>query len=190
MDKDKLSDDDKKILLDLARKSIQRILSSMPPIEFVKSKYSSILKENGASFVTLTKHGNLRGCIGALEPYQPLVQDVCEHAVAAAFSDYRFPPVQADEFFEILIEISRLTLPRIVDYKVPEDLLNLLKPNVDGVILQNGFNRATFLPQVWNKIPRTEEFLTQLCQKMGENGNLWKIKMLKVSIYQVEEFHE
>jgi AmmeMemoRadiSam system protein A len=140
--------------------------------------------------VTLTSRGYLRGCVGALEAYQSLAEDVCEHAVAAAFQDYRFPPVQARELKDIEIEISYLTQPEPLKYENPDALPKLLRPNIDGVVLRDGGRRATFLPQVWEKIPNPEEFLEELCMKMGAPADLWRRKRLNVMIYQVEEFHE
>jgi AmmeMemoRadiSam system protein A len=134
--------------------------------------------------------GNLRGCIGALEPYQSLAEDVREHAVAAALQDYRFPPVQASELAGIEIEVSRLTAPVPLEYKDAGDLPSKLRPGVDGVILRDGFRRATFLPQVWEKIPDPDEFLANLCYKMGAAPDTWRKKKLEVLVYQVEEFHE
>jgi AmmeMemoRadiSam system protein A len=187
---DKLTSEEKKTLLREARAALEHgvrgekqallDLESMPPR----------LREAGASFITLTIHGNLRGCIGALEPYQPLVQDVREHSVAAALEDPRFPPVTPDELDKIEIEISRLTLPEELAYKDAEDLLAKLRPQVDGVILRDGFRRATFLPQVWEKIPDKSEFLDNLCYKMGAPPDTWRHKALDVLTYQVEEFHE
>jgi AmmeMemoRadiSam system protein A len=187
---DRLTEEEKHILLSLARTTLEGglrgealpalALESMPPH----------LRETGASFVTLTIGGNLRGCIGALEPYQPLAQDVCEHALAAALDDPRFPPVTAEELDRIAIEISRLTLPRTLEYRDPADLPGLLHPGVDGVILRDGARRATFLPQVWEKIPEPEEFLENLCSKMGSPPETWRRKHLEVLTYQVEEFHE
>src|ERR1051325_581249 len=110
------------------------------------------LREDGASFVTLTVRGQLRGCIGALEPYQPLAEDVREHAVAAALEDPRFPPVKERELNGIEIEISRLMRPIPLEYKDANDLLSKLRPGVDGIILRDAFRRATFLPQGWEKI--------------------------------------
>jgi len=148
------------------------------------------LRAPGASFVTLTIAGQLRGCIGALEPYQPLAEDVREHAVAAAIEDPRFPPVSSAEVDRIEIEVSRLTLPKGLEYKDAEDLLARLRPNVDGVILRDGFRRATFLPQVWEKIPDRAEFLDNLCYKMGAAPDTWRTRHLEVLTYQVEEFKE
>jgi uncharacterized protein len=185
-----LTDSDRSILLKLARQSIENCLQNKALPRLEPDSLSEILREQGASFVTLTYKGYLRGCIGALEPYQSLADDVCEHAVAAAFQDYRFPPLQANELKDIQIEISYLTKPIQLVYKNSEDLLSLLRPNIDGVVIRDGARRATFLPQVWEKIPDTEEFLEQLCMKMGSPEDLWRRKKLDVLTYQVEEFHE
>jgi AmmeMemoRadiSam system protein A len=185
-----LTDTDRAFLLSLARQSIENCVQNnpVPPIEL--NALSTQLREFGACFVTLTYHGYLRGCVGALEPYQSLAEDVREHAIAAAFQDYRFPPVQAKETKDIEIEISYLTRPEILKYEHPDELPKLLRPNIDGVVIRDGMRRATFLPQVWEKIPDPEEFLEQLCMKMGSPGELWRRKKLDVLTYQVEEFHE
>lgn len=187
---DPLTDEEKKILLKLARQSIELAVGGHPLPHLVLEDYSPNLKEHGASFVTLTEDGDLRGCIGALEPYQPLVQDVCEHAVAAALDDFRFPPVTPYEVSRLVIEISRLTVPQPLQYEHPQDLPNRLKAGSDGVILRDGIRRATFLPQVWEKLPDPVEFLSHLCQKMGAPADLWMRKLLQVFTYQVEEFQE
>lgn len=148
------------------------------------------LQEHGASFVTLTKSGQLRGCIGTLEAYQPLAQDVQQRAVQAAVEDPRFNPVTPAELPSLEIEISRLTQPEPLLYENPTDLLHLLRPSVDGVILADGYRRATFLPQVWEQLPDAEEFLSHLCLKMGARANLWQTKLLDVQIYQVQEFKQ
>jgi AmmeMemoRadiSam system protein A len=148
------------------------------------------LRADGASFVTLTYHGNLRGCIGALEAYQPLAVDVREHAIAAALQDPRFPSVEEDELGGIRIEVSRLTAPVPLKYVGTDELLARLRPGVDGVILKDGVRHATFLPQVWEKIPRPADFLDNLCYKMGDASDAWRYRQLEVLVYQVEEFHE
>ncbi|NPV56974.1 MAG: AmmeMemoRadiSam system protein A [Anaerolineae bacterium] len=187
---DPLNDADKVILLALARRTLESVVHRQGlPVLRLKD-YSSDLQAPGASFVTLTREGDLRGCIGALEAYQPLVQDVCEHAGAAALEDYRFPPVRAEELPHIQIEISRLTPPQPMVYISPDDLLRQLRPGIDGVILRDGGRRATFLPQVWEKLPDPFDFLSHLCQKMGASPNHWQKRQLEVQIYQVEEFHE
>jgi uncharacterized protein len=144
----------------------------------------------GASFVTLTQSGELRGCIGTIDAYQPLVQDVCEHAVSAAVDDYRFYPVLPEDVPLLRIEISRLSPLKKLAYRHPEDLLTLLQPDVDGVVLREGFRRATFLPQVWEKIETVEVFLEHLSRKMGAPPDYWRRKKLEVFTYQVEKFCE
>ena len=185
-----LTSDERSILLKLARQAIEAAAKrqALPALDL--ASLPAALAEQGASFVTLTRHGELRGCIGALEAYQPLAEDVREHAVAAATEDYRFPPVREEELPELEIEISRLTPSQPLDYSQPGDLPGLLRPNLDGVVLRDGWRRATFLPQVWEKIPDPEDFLANLCYKMGVSADLWRHKKLNVSIYQVEEFHE
>ena len=188
--KDKLTLEEHKILLRMAREAIEYRVrgEKLPPIQ--SASLPSNLREQGATFVTLTIGGQLRGCIGALEAYQPLADDVREHAVAAALEDPRFPPLSEDELSRIQIEVSRLTRPVPLDYKDADDLLSKLRPHVDGVLIKDGLRRATFLPQVWKKIPDPSEFMDDLCYKMGAAHHHWRNKHLDVFIYQVEEFHE
>ena len=188
--KEELTLEEQKTLLRLAREAMEYGVrgQKLPPLD--EKKLSTHLHEQGASFITLTIRGQLRGCIGGLEARQPLAKDVREHAIAAALEDPRFPPVREDELSRIQIEVSRLTRPVPLEYKDAADLLSKLRPDVDGVILRDGFRRATFLPQVWEKIPDPAEFMNNLCYKMGVNDNTWRIKHLEVLVYQVEEFHE
>lgn len=187
---EKLTPDEQQTLLRMAREAMEHAVrgEKLPLLD--RSALTPSLLEPGASFVTLTVHGQLRGCIGALEAYQPLVDDVREHAVAAALEDPRFPRVGEDELSLIQVEVSRLTRPVPLAYKDADDLLSKLKPHVDGVILRDGLRRATFLPQVWEKIPDPPEFLDQLCYKMGADHGHWRRRHLDVLVYQVEEFHE
>jgi AmmeMemoRadiSam system protein A len=185
-----LTDDEKQTLLRLAREALELGVrgKKLPPLD--QNVLTSRLRENGASFVTLTINHDLRGCIGALEAYQPLAEDVREHAVAAALQDPRFPPVEENELNKIRLEVSRLTAPQPLEYSSSADLLAKLRPFTDGVILQDGYRRATFLPQVWKQIPNPADFLERLCAKMGARSNLWRNTSLQVFIYQVEEFYE
>ncbi len=182
--------DEKQTLLRLARQALELGVrgEKLPPLDW--DSLSPTLRADGASFVTLTELGELRGCIGALEAYQPLVEDVREHAIAAALNDYRFRPVQVAELNRISLEVSRLTAPVPLEYSSPDDLIAKLRPGMDGVILREGGRRATFLPQVWEKLPNAEDFLSNLCNKMGAAPDLWRRKHLEVLTYQVEEFHE
>jgi len=185
-----LSAEQKKILLTAARLSIVEALSGKKGRGEYRKTIDQELLKPGASFVTLTLHGALKGCIGTLKAYQPLLQDVCEHAVAAALDDYRFAPVKLSELNTIEIEVSWLTEPKPLAYSDAHDLVSKLRPLVDGVTLRDGYHQATFLPQVWEELPQPEEFLTHLCMKMGVNGNTWRTKKLSVEVYQVEHFSE
>lgn len=190
MMQDQLSPEEQQALLRLAREALECGVrgDKLPPLD--KDSLSTHLREAGASFVTITMHGELRGCIGALEAHQPLAEDVRAHAIAAALEDPRFPPVREDELSRIQIEVSRLTRPIPLEYRDAADLLSKLRPHVDGVILRDGLRRATFLPQVWEKIPDPADFLSNLCYKMGVREDAWRTRHLDVSIYQVEEFQE
>ena len=187
---DHLDPVEQSILLEIARESLtQSVLGNALPNLDLKA-LPKALQSDGAAFVTLTEAGNLRGCIGALEAYQPLAQDVQEHAMAAALQDYRFPQVRPDELDQISIEVSVLTPKNPLEYEDSQDLIKKLRPGVDGVVLQDGFRKATFLPQVWDQIPEPEQFLAHLCQKMGASPDLWRKKHLTVFTYQVQEFQE
>ncbi len=186
----RLNDSERDFLLRLARKSIEAAASGKRSPGIDAGQVSEKLRENGASFVTLTIQDALRGCIGTLEAYQPLYMDVIEHAAAAAVDDFRFKPVRPEEVASLSIEVSVLTHPEQLGYDNTEDLLQRLRPGIDGVIIKDGRMRATFLPQVWEQLPDKEEFLSHLCSKMGAPAGLWKTKNLAVFTYQVEEFHE
>ena len=187
---EKLTIEEQESLLRLAREAMERGVKGEKLQHLDPSSLSPSLREEGSSFVTLTRAGELRGCIGSLYPYQPLAEDVREHAVAAALNDPRFPPVRENELDGLQIEISRLTRAVPMEYMDAADLLSKLRPHIDGVILRETFHRATFLPQVWGKIPDPAEFLNNLCYKMGVSYDAWRTKHFEVLTYQVEEFHE
>ncbi len=190
MSEDKLSPEEQTVLLTLARQGLELGVRGEPLPPLNPNEIPARLLEPGATFVTLTKGGQLRGCIGTLEPYRPLADDAREHAVAAALNDYRFPRVQEDELSEIQIEISRLTSPQPVEYDGPDNLLTKIKPGIDGLVVRDGMRRATFLPQVWEKLPDPADFMNQLCRKMGGQPDLWKVKQIEVENYQVEKLFE
>jgi len=133
-----LSPQERAVLLKIARQAMESAVRGERLPAIVLDELSPRLRQPGASFVTLTRRGQLRGCIGALEPQQPLALDVRDHAIAAALQDYRFPPVQPSELEDIRIEVSVLTLPQDLEYETPQDLLRALRPGVDGVILMDG----------------------------------------------------
>ncbi len=185
-----LTDSEKQKLLQLARQALEYAVSGRTLPILDQNSLPPNLIQHGSSFVTLTINKELRGCIGALEAHQPLAEDVREHAIAAALQDPRFPPVQPSELVSIHLEISRLTAPQPLKYSSADELTGKLRPHVDGVILQNGRRRATFLPQVWEKIPDPVQFLERLCQKMGMDAGAWRHISMEVLVYQAEDFAE
>ena len=188
---EKLTLEEQKILLRLAREAMERGVCGEALASLDLSSMPLSLREEGSSFITITSQGQLRGCIGVLEAYQPLAEDVRQHAVAAALRDPRFPAVQQGELRGIQIEISRLTRPVPLEYRDANDLLSRLRPHMDGVILRDGlYRRATFLPQVWVKISNPADFLDNLCYKLGLEPDTWRHRHFEVLTYQVEEFHE
>jgi uncharacterized protein len=190
MNNSELTPDEKKKLLVLARQALEMAVAGKKLPQVAPQELTPALLAPGAAFVTLTIAGDLRGCIGSLQAFRPLVEDVREHAVDAALNDYLFPPVSTHEVPLLVIEISHLSAPQPLDYDSPPDLPAHLKPNVDGVVLRDGSRSATFLPQVWQQLPDPQDFLNQLCLKMGASSDLWRKKKLQVSTYEVDEFHE
>jgi AmmeMemoRadiSam system protein A len=187
---EQLTHEERTLLLKIARQAIEAVVGGKKVPILNLQDLPIALTEPGATFVTLTLFGELKGCIGTLEAIQPLAFDVQERAIAAALEDFRFAPVQPGEVANLKIEISRLTSPQPLDYDDPSELPKKLHPMVDGVVIRDGLRRATFLPQVWEKIPQPDQFLDHLCMKMGLPPDHWRSKRLEVNIYQVEEFHE
>jgi AmmeMemoRadiSam system protein A len=174
-----------KSLLFLARDALTNYLEGkeVKLSDEVKKKYSN----KQACFVTLTKKGNLRGCIGSLYPRQELWKDVVENSISAGFRDTRFLPLEEGELSKIKIEISILSIPKKLEFKSPEDLLKKLNSKY-GVILQKKINSATFLPQVWEQIPSKQFFLEQLSLKAGLSRDSWKTA--EIWVYEVEKIKE
>ena len=147
-------------------------------------------REKRGTFVTLKTKGQLRGCMGCLTPSETILEGIQRNAINAAFNDPRFPALTLIELDQAAIDISILSNPRELEYSEGSDLLEKLRPTIDGVIINKGLARATFLPQVWEQLPRTEDFLAHLCRKAGLSPDEWKRGELGVSIYQVQYFHE
>jgi len=143
----------------------------------------------GATFVTLTQQGHLRGCIGSLEAWRPLAEDVRENARAAAFRDPRFPPLAADELAQTRVEVSLLSPAAPLRFSSEADALARLQPGIDGVILECAGRRATFLPQVWEQLPEPRTFIAHLKQKAGLPADFWDPQM-QLAIYHVEKWKE
>ncbi|EXI82261.1 MAG: hypothetical protein AW10_00709 [Candidatus Accumulibacter appositus] len=143
----------------------------------------------GASFVTLTQNGQLRGCIGSLEAQRPLASDVAENAFAAAFRDRRFPPLSEQELPRTRVEVSLLTPAEPFPVRSEEDALARLRPGVDGLILSYGRRRATFLPQVWESLPEPRQFMAQLKLKAGLAADFWDPE-IRLARYGVRKWKE
>ena len=177
-----LTPTEKNTLLDIARATITHGVQHSKPLTVSVAKFSPALQQQCATFVTLNLQQQLRGCIGTLEAHQPLIQDVAEHAFAAAFEDPRFAPVTANEVSQLDIHIALLTPATAMHFTSEDDLLQQLQPGIDGLILQSGAHRATFLPAVWESLPEPKQFLRQLKLKAGLEKNFWNDEM-KVSRY-------
>ncbi len=177
-------------LLRVARESIRmRLLDNRLRLtreDFPEDKFW----EPRGVFVTLTKDGELRGCIGTILPVSPLVEAVAANAIAAAFEDPRFEPVEESEFAKLRIEISLLTVPAELLSTSLEDLRNQLATTHPGVILRRSGYQATFLPQVWDELPDVDRFLEQLCWKAGLPTTALSEPGLQVFTYTVEAFSE
>jgi AmmeMemoRadiSam system protein A len=181
---------ERKQLLDLARTGLTAAVNaqSLPVME--AAQWPAKFREKSGCFVTLTKQGRLRGCIGHILPHEPLYRAILSNAKAAALDDPRFPAVTPDELKDIEIEVSVLTEPQPLAFQGPEDLLAKLRPHKDGVVLRVQGSTATFLPQVWEQLPDKGQFLNHLSEKAGRDAGAWREAGTQVHTYQVEAFHE
>ena len=182
-----LNNNDKKILLETAKKSINFGMLNQRALPVKLNEFDKKFQEDAASFVTLTLNNNLRGCIGTLEAHQALIKDVSDHAYAAAFEDPRFPKLNKKELTEIEISISILTPAVAMNFSSEKDLLSQLEPGTDGIILKAGFKKATFLPAVWEQLKSPEDFLNHLKIKAGLNANDWP-DQITISRYRTISF--
>lgn len=180
-----LSVDEQASLLEIARKSILNGLDSGTVLQLDMTRLAAALRVKAAVFVTLKLSGKLRGCIGSLEPTVPLALTVAKSAFGAAFRDRRFDPVQSDEFDNIHIEISVLSPMQLMSVDTREALLENLQPHQDGLLIEDQGHRATFLPQVWEKMATGEEFVGQLMRKAGLADGHWSDT---ISCYRYHSF--
>jgi hypothetical protein len=173
-------------LLTLARNAIAARFGLSPaPVAVDRPE----LAKMGATFVTLTQRGQLRGCIGSLEAWRPLGQDVQENARAAAFRDPRFEPLNVDELPITRVEVSLLSAAEPIHFRDEADALAQLRQNIDGVIFSVGSRRSTFLPQVWEQLPEPADFMARLKQKAGLPANYWGPDVL-LERYTVHKWKE
>lgn len=188
-----LTEEQGQALLWLARETIGRQLgmeAHAPEAGIAARLQDRALQDKRGTFVTLTEHGELRGCIGSLAAMESIVEGVRRNALHAAFDDSRFRPVEKNELAVIEVEISILTEPKPLAYAKAEELLSILQVGRDGVILRKGGRGATFLPQVWEQLPDPEDFLRHLCSKAGLPSDAWRSGDLEVSTYRVQYFAE
>lgn len=185
---DHLTEEQGRLLLRLARETIAEKLGKK--VERKNDTVNPALQAECGTFVTLKIKGQLRGCIGNLEPVGSIYEGICSNALNAAFQDYRFPELTAEELTLVHIDISILTRPQPLEYRDGADLVARLRPGVDGVILRLGRGVATFLPQVWEQLPLAEDFLTHLCRKAGLSETAWQDSHPEVETYQVQCFEE
>ena len=177
-----------KSLLQIAQASIGHGLKHHQPLKVESLDYETELSEIKASFVTLEIGHNLRGCMGTVTAFRPLVSDVAYHAYAAAFSDPRFPRLQPDEFPRLNFHISILNEPELMSFESEEDLIQQLRPGIDGLILTEGGYRGTFLPSVWESLNEPHNFIRQLKKKAGLSPNHWS-NTIKVQRYTTESVY-
>ena len=182
-----LSTHHKKILHEIAYRSIEKGLADRHQPTIDSSGYDHVLQTKAATFVTLKIGDALRGCIGILEPRRPLIEDVAHNAYAAAFNDSRFDPVSRDELGRLSIHISVLNTPSDILFESEEDLIRQLRPGEDGIILEEGSARATFLPSVWEDIDSKKEFMRHLKMKAYLPKDYWS-DTISIKRYTVEEF--
>jgi uncharacterized protein len=188
-----LATPERRELLALARASIDSTLSSGSAVRqlvpFTTAALLPGLTVRRSSFVTLRRGEELRGCCGTLDAPRPLAEDVWRNAWAAAFNDYRFAPLTAAEWPHMNVHLSLLTVPESLDVATEEQLLALLRPSIDGLILESDAGRATFLPAVWEQIPDPVQFVRQLKMKAGWPATYWS-SGVRCSRYTTESFGE
>ena len=186
-DEDIEADAKGKILLSLARAAISKALGQ--PFDPVPNEDASWLQQQAACFVTLTQKGQLRGCIGTLQAHRSLLNDVTANAKAVAFEDTRFSPLSVEELNNTDIEISLLSAMQPLSFANEQEALTQLRPGIDGVLFEFEDYHSTFLPQVWQQLPETTEFIAQLKQKAGLSANFWSNE-IKLSRYTVKKWKE
>ncbi len=178
---------DQQQLLQLARESIEYRLQHNHEISIRTGDYPPELQQERATFVTLHLNNQLRGCIGTLEAYQALVLDVAHNAYAAAFTDPRFIPVTQSEVNNLEIHISILNPAEEMHFESEQDLIDQIRPNIDGLIIQDDGRRGTFLPSVWEQLVEPREFIHHLKLKAGLPASHWS-NTLQVWRYTTTSF--
>ncbi|ADE12074.1 AmmeMemoRadiSam system protein A [Sideroxydans lithotrophicus] len=185
VDKKDIGQDRGKVLLGIARSSIAEAMG----IGSASTPHDEWLNEWGATFVTLTQGGELRGCIGTLQAHRPLAEDVRQNALAAAFRDPRFLPLAKHELEATECEVSLLSPAEAMEFRDEHDALSQLRPGIDGIVLEYGRYRSTFLPQVWEQLPQPHRFMAQLKRKAGLPDSFWA-EEIRLARYTVSKWRE
>lgn len=180
-----LTEKNRRVLLDLAYQSIDVGLKTGHPLSINLKDYAEELSQQRATFVTLEKNKKLRGCIGMLKAVLPLAKDISNNAFSAAFKDPRFPPLKRPELKDLDLHLSILSPSQPLIFTSEEDLITQIRPNIDGLILESGARKGTFLPSVWQTIPEPNQFLQHLKQKAGLRKGYWS-DQIKVYRYTTE----
>jgi hypothetical protein len=182
-----LSTEHNQLLIQIARQSIAHGLEKKSGLSLMLDEYPEKLRETRATFVTLKIDSQLRGCIGTTKPVSPLVLSVSDNAWSSAFRDPRFKPLTHDEFELIHISISILTPSIPITFGTEKDLLEQLRPDIDGLIIEKGSQRATFLPSVWEALQQPEDFLHQLKLKAGMRPEVCPERVWRYESISIEE---
>ena len=181
------SKDKARIMLQIARAAIAESLELSVAEKQLENE--DWLQQKGACFITLMQQGQLRGCIGTLEARRPLLDDVKANAKAAAFKDTRFSPLTSDELNTTQIELSLLSPMHALNFTSEQDALSQLQPGVDGLLFEYGYQRSTFLPQVWEQLPDAKKFMAHLKHKADLPADFWSDD-IKLSRYTVSKWKE
>ena len=187
MPTNKNSDNKARILLQVARAAIAESLGLSVAEKQLEDE--DWLQKKGACFITLMQQGQLRGCIGTLEAHRALLDDVVANARAAAFKDTRFSPLASEEFSLTQIELSLLSPMQQMSFTSEQEALSQLQPGVDGVVFQYGYQRSTFLPQVWEQLPDAKNFMEHLIDKAGLATDFWAddVKLYRYTVSKWKE---
>jgi AmmeMemoRadiSam system protein A len=180
------------IIIALAKAAILVALNQPEDFDLEHAlKAYPMLEEDGAAFVTINKEPNeqLRGCIGSLQAYRPLYKDIIMNAQAAALRDPRFSPLSVEELEQITIEVSILSKPQPLHYDDIDDLKSKVVPFQDGIVLKLDDRQATYLPQVWEQLPKFDDFFSSLCMKANLSGDCLS-QHPEISTYTVEKYKE
>lgn len=185
MNPGELSAEELAVLVEVAEEAVRLAVVEGQAWEPSPDTYPVALRRRGAVFVTLRRWGALRGCIGTLEATEPLVMATADRARAAALADPRFPPVEPTELAGLDLSVSVLSPAEPFPVGSWQELHDALRPGVDGLVVEAGYHRATFLPSVWEELPDPAAFLDALWRKAGLAPRAWP-RGIRISRYTAQ----